>query len=534
MPTITIDKKDLFDLMGKELPDEELKDRISMLGTDLEEVTDKEITVEIFPNRPDMLSAEGFAKALASFTGIKKGLRKYKLESSNYEAIIDKKVENVRPFAVSAIIKNIKLDEAIIKSLMQVQEKLHTTHGRNRKKVSIGVYDLDTIKFPLTYTTKPKDFKFTPLETNKEYTLLEILEKHPKGTMFKHLLEDFDEYPIWLDAKNQVLSMPPVINSEETKVTEKTKNLFIDVTGTDQNAIEQALTIIVTSLADRGGKIYPVKIGNKKYPNLEPNKIKISPAYLSKRLGLKLTETNIYDLLQKMGLDYKKPYVLIPAYRTDILHEIDIAEEIAIAYGYENFEEEIPNVSTIAKEDEFEKFKNKIANILTGFGLIETNTYNLTSEKVQNKNMKAELKLVKIANALNEDYNVLRAWMIPSSLEVLKNNRQYEYPQKIFEIGTVFTPEEKSRVSVLISHKEANYTEARQILESLLDQLGIKYTIKETEHDSFIDGRVARVYTKDKGIAYIGEINPEVLNNFELEMPCVGFELNLSDLYKEL
>jgi phenylalanyl-tRNA synthetase beta chain len=328
--------------------------------------------------------------------------------------------------------------------------------------------------------------------------------------------------------------MPPVINSEETKVTEKTKNLFIDVTGTDQNAIEQALTIIVTSLADRGGKIYPVKIGNKKYPNLEPNKIKISPAYLSKRLGLKLTETNIYDLLQKMGLDYKKPYVLIPAYRTDILHEIDIAEEIAIAYGYENFEEEIPNVSTIAKEDEFEKFKNKIANILTGFGLIETNTYNLTSEKVQNKNMKAELKLVKIANALNEDYNVLRAWMIPSSLEVLKNNRQYEYPQKIFEIGTVFTPEEKSRVSVLISHKEANYTEARQILESLLDQLGIKYTIKETEHDSFIDGRVARVYTKDKGIAYIGEINPEVLNNFELEMPCVGFELNLSDLYKEL
>ncbi len=532
MPTITIDKKDLLNLVGKKLSDEKLKDRISMLGTDLEKVTDKEVTVEIFPNRPDMLSSEGFARALSSFVDVKKGLKKYKVNKSNYVANIDKKVKAVRPYAVCAVVKNVKLNDEAIESLMQVQEKLHTTHGRNREKASIGVYDLDTIKFPLTYTTKPGDFEFTALETSKEQSLSWILEKHQKGKEFKHLLENFEEYPIWLDTKEQVLSMPPIINSEETRVTEKSKDLFIDVTGTDERAVEQALNIIVSSLADRGGKIYSVKVENKNYPNMEPKKIKISPSYLNKRLGLKLTEREIYLLLQKMGIDYKKPYAYVPSYRTDILHEIDIAEDVGIAYGYENFEPEIPNVATIAEEDCFEKFKNKIANLLTSYGLFESNTYNITNKENQTKKMRVDMNVVRISNALNEDYDVLRTWMTPSLLDVLKNNKHHEYPQKIFEVGSVFTPKEKSRLGVLLTHKDANYTEARQILDSLFSLLDIKYDIKETEHDSFIAGRVARVYVKGEGVAYLGELHPEVLENFELEMPVVGFELNLSDLYK--
>lgn len=532
MPTITLDKKDLLHLVGKKLSNEKLKDRISMLGTDLEQVSDKEITVEIFPNRPDLLSSEGFARALSSFVGVEKGLKKYKVNKSNYVVNVDKTVRNVRPYAVCAVVKNVKLNDAAIESLMQVQEKLHTTHGRNREKASIGVYDLDTIKFPLTYTTKPEDFEFTALETTKEQSLSLILEKHQKGAEFKHLLEKFEEYPIWLDANKQVLSMPPIINSEETRVTEKTKNLFVDVTGTDEQAVEQALNIIVTSLSDRNGKIYSVKVGSKTYPNLEPKKIKISPSYLNKRLGLNLTEREIYTLLQKMGIDYKKPYVYVPSYRTDILHEIDVAEDVGIAYGYENFEPEIPNVATIAEENSFEKFKNKIANLLTGYGLFETNTYNITNKENQTKKMRVDMNVVRIANALNEEYDVLRTWMVPSLLDVLKNNKHHEYPQRIFEIGSVFIPKEKSRLGVLLTHKNTNYTEARQILDSLFSLLDINYEIKETEHDSFITGRVARVYVKGEGVAYIGELHPEVLENFELEMPVVGFELNLSDLYK--
>jgi len=264
---------------------------------------------------------------------------------------------------------------------------------------------------------------------------------------------------------------------------------------------------------------------------LEPNKIRVNYSYLNKNLGLNLTEREIYSLLQKMGIDYKKPYAYFSPYRTDILHERDIAEDLGIAYGYENFKPEIPNVATIAEENDFEKFKNKIANLLIGYGLFETNTYNITNKENQTKKMKVDMDVVRITNALNEDYDVLRTWMLPSLLEVLKNNKHYEYPHKIFEIGSVFTPKEKSRLGILLTHKGANYTEARQIFDSLFRLLDVKFEIKETKHDSFIEGRVARVYVNGKGVAYIGELDPEVLENFDLEMPVAGFELNLSDLY---
>ena len=534
MPTITIDKKDLMKLLGRTIPDEKLKDRISMLGTDLEKVTDKEIEVEIFPNRPDMLSIEGFARALSSFLGIKKGLKEYKVNKSTYKSKKDPKVKNVRPFAVNAVVKDINLDNSIIKSLMQVQEKLHASHGRNRKKVSIGVYDLNKIKFPLTYTTKPKSFKFTPLEFKKELAITEILEKHPKGKDYAFTLEKFKECPIWLDASNQVLALVPIINSEETKVDGKTKDLFIDVTGTDLQACEQALNIITTSLADRNGKIYEVKVDNTSYPNLKPKKLKLNRDYVEKRLGLKLTEAKIKELLSKMGINYSNGSAIIPSYRTDIISEVDLVEDIAIAYGYENFIPEIPNVSTIAKESEFEIFKNKICDVLANLGLIETNTYNLTNKDNQTKLMNLKnLKLVEIENALNEDYNVLRAWMIPSLLEVLKNNKHYDYPQKIFEAGTVFNGKtENTRLAVLLADSKMTFTNIKQILDVIFNALNLTYEIKETDHNSFILGRTGRISCNGKDVAYIGEIHPQVLDSFTLETPVAALELNLTELFK--
>ena len=533
MPTITLDKKDLMNLIGRTIPDEKLKDRISMLGTDLEKVTNHEIEVEIFPNRPDMLSAEGFARALSSFMGIKKGLKEYRISKSTYRSKKDKKVASVRPYAVNAVVKNINLNDVTIKSLMQVQEKLHASHGRNRKKVSIGVYNLDKIKFPLTYTTKPKSFKFTPLESSREMSISEILEKHPKGRDYKHLLENFKECPIWLDATNQVLALVPIINSEETKVDSKTKDLFIDVTGTDLAACEQALNIIVTSLADRGGKIYEVKVDNVSYPNLKSKKLKLKREYINKILGLDLTEKQIKDLLSRMGINYSSGFALIPSHRTDILSEVDLAEDIAIAYGYENFVAEIPNVATIAEENEFEIYKNKVCNILSNSGLIETNTYNLTNKLAQTKLMNLKnLKLVEISNALNEDYNVLRAWMVPSLLEVLKNNKHYDYPQKIFEAGTIFVDgKEKTRLAVLLASQKTTFTDIKQILDIIFSALGLTYEMKDTNHDSFIPGRVGRVTCKNKEVAYIGEMHPQVISNFTLETPVAALELNLTDLF---
>lgn len=529
MPNITINKKDLLNLLGRKIEDSKLSDRISMLGTDLERIGKDEIEVEIFPNRPDMLSVEGFARALRSFIGIKKELKEYKANKGNYIAKIDKKILRIRPYAVAAVVKDIKIEEDLIKSLMQLQEKLHITHGRNRKKVSIGVYDLDKIKFPITYTAKPLNFKFKPLEMNSEMALSQILVKHPKGKEYAHLLNNFNEYPIWIDSNSQVLSMPPIINSEETKVTNKTKNLFIDATGTDKYAVEQALNIVVCGLADRNGKIYSVKIENKEYPNLKPTKMSLNKNYANKILGLNLNELQIKELLRKMGINYSNGNAFIPPYRIDILSEIDLVEDIAIAYGYENFKEEIPNISTIAEEDKLGKSKDKIANLLIGFGLLETNTYNLTNKENQNSKMNLKLSLLEIENAVNKEYSVFRAMMIPSLLEALQKNKHNSYPQKIFEIGTVFDKSEIDKLAVVLT--PGNYTDIKQLLDSLFRCLNISHSIKYAEHNSFIPGRVAAIYINNKELGYIGEMHPEVLTNFDLENPVSCFELNLNELF---
>lgn len=532
MPTITLDKEDLLKCVGKKLSDSVLKDRIPMIGTSLEHIDDNELVVEVFPDRPDMLAAAGFARALSAFIGINPGLRKYEVRKSEFKAKVDVKVKDVRPFVVAAVAKNVLLNDVTTQYLMQLQEKIHTTFGRNRKKLSMGIYDFDKIKFPITYTTKPKDFKFIPLEFDKEMKLSEILEKHPKGTDYAHLMKGMKEYPIWLDANNKVLSMPPIINSEHTRVTEKTKNLFIDVTGLDHNACEQALNIIITALADRGAEIYSVDVGGKVYPKLESRKIKINLDYVNKILGLKLKENDLKPLLERMGHGYANGEVLVPCYRADVLSEIDIIEDIAVAYGYENFKPEISNFACIAHEDEFEAFKNKLANLMVGFGLLETNTYNLARRIDQTKNMKLNLELIEIENALNEDYNVLRYWMMPSLLDVFRNNKHHENPQKIFEIGTVFDSDEKNKLGMLITHSNVTYTEARQILDSLITSLGLEVSVKASEHESFIPGRVGKIIVKGKDIGVIGEIHPEVLSNFELETPVVGFELDVNELFK--
>ena len=333
--------------------------------------------------------------------------------------------------------------------------------------------------------------------------------------------------------------MPPIINSEETKVKQKTTDLFIDVTGIDLLAVEQALNIIVTSLADRSGKIYSVKVNNKAYPNLSPNTMKLNKTYVNKRLGLTLNDNDIKTCLEKMGLGFNNDIVTIPSYRSDIIHQVDLVEDVAIGYGYDNFDFVIPNIATIASEDEFEKFKNKVANIMVGFGLLETNTYNLTSQKNQLDKTGLSLNLVEVANALNKEYNVLRAWMIPSLLEVLQNNKHYEYPQKIFEMGNVFNKKETklvetSRLAVLLADKDLDFTAAKQILDFLLSTLGLAYNIKSAKHPSFIEGRVGRVVVKGKEVAYLGEISPKTLINFDLEIPVVGLELNITELFKLL
>ena len=424
MPTVTLNRKIVDTLLGKKLSDEKLKDRISMLGTDLEKLDDKEIIVEVFPHRPDMLSEQGFTRALSSFLGIKKGLREYNAIKSDYRVIIDKSLKRIRPFTACAVVKGLKLDDANIEEIINIQEKLHITFGRNRKKVAIGVYPFEKIKMPIKFLAlEPSKIRFKPLDSNKEMNANEILEKHKAGREYGYLLDGLDKFPVFLDGNNKVLSMPPIINSEDVgRITNKTKDIFVECSGSDFEVMSRCLNILVCAFADMGGKIYSMQLeypGYKKItPELKHQEMKLDVNYVNKLLDLKLKEKNLKELLEKMGHSYKNGRVIIPAYRVDILHSMDLVEDIAIAYGYENFDPQIPNIATIGEENDFEKFKSKVANFLIGFGLNEVSTYHLSNKKEQCENTLLNINCIEVEKAKSGDYNVLRFWMIPSLLTV--------------------------------------------------------------------------------------------------------------------
>jgi phenylalanyl-tRNA synthetase beta chain len=547
MSAITIDKKELLKLAGKKLSDKELDDRLSMMGVPVDAVLDTEVQADIAPNRPDWLSEQGLARSLKSFLGIKAGLKQYKTEKEKYSVIVDKSVNPVRPYTACAVVKGLKLDDAKIRAIIQAQEKLHLTCCRNRKKAAIGIYPLEKISFPIRYLAKkPEEIVFVPLESQRQMNAKQLLAQHPTGRAYAHLLEGQQKFPVFIDAKGQVLSVPPIINSHRTgKVETSTKDVFIECSGFDLRSLSTLLNIIVTMLADMGGRIASVEVnyGKKiRTPDLSPRKMKINRETINSLLGLELSEAEMKRLLERMGFGYQNKQVLIPAYRADILHEVDIAEDIAIAYGYERLKPEIPQVATIGSADRFLSFQNKIASLLTGLGLSEVLPYHLTTVVLQTKMMQYKTEVIELANALTTDYNALRAWLLPSLMDVLRANKMKDYPQKFFTTGTVFSPNKKTPTQVgedtvlgiVSAHSKSDYTEIRQFVEYLFRVLNIKVSFEETEHGSFIQGRAASIIMDSRKIGIIGEVHPQVITNFGLEMPASAAEICLHEVFARL
>lgn len=548
MAVLTLNRKELEKIIGKITP--ELENKIGMFGTPVDKLTDEEISIEIFPNRPDLLSFQGFTRAILSFLG-KKQLKEYKVEPAekNFKVTIDKSVKKVRPFTECAIVKNLKFDDEKIKNIIDIQEKLHMTYGRDRKKLAIGIYPLESIKLPIVFKALPAEqIKFQPLEFPREINGRQILSQHPAGRAYAHLLKDAEIFPIFLDANNEILSMPPIINSHKTgKITEQTKEVFIEVSGFNQEYLKKALNILVTTLSDMGGKIYSMEITDKeKYlsPNLENEKMPFSIDFINKTIGINLNEKEISKLLEKMNIGYEKEknqsIALIPSYRTDILHEIDIAEEIAIAYGYENFIPEIPQISTIGREDNLTILKRKISDVLIGLDLIEASTYHLSTKEKQFKNIGIKdfkNDMIEIADSKTEN-NILRTSLLAQAIEVLSKNSDAVYPQKVFELGKVFYDNEenetrigeKESLCISLCHEKANFTEIKQILDYLMRMLNIEYEIKETEHPSIITGRCGKILINNKPIGILGEIAPFVLKNNKIKMPVAILELDIETL----
>ncbi len=512
---------------------EEIKEKIILFGTPLESLTDDEIELEIFPNRPDLLSLQGYLRSFLTFIGGKS--REYKVKKSGYKLLVESSLPKEWPYAVSCIVKGLKFNDEKIKEIIDIQEKLGVTMMRNRKKGGIGIYPLEKISFPIRFLgKKPTEIKFRPLEYPTEINGRQILSKHPTGRTYAHICEKWSKFPVFIDNKETIMSMPPIINSHDVgKIDETTKDIFIEATGNDINTLQKAINIITVALADMGGEIYSmecVQQNKKKYdmPDLTPQKTKISVEDCEKLLGIKLKETEIKKLLSKMGHTYNKGEVESPAYRTDILHPVDIYEDIAIAYGYDKFEPELPDVFTIGSETNSEIRKRKIAEILTGLGLLEISSYHLTK--------KEDLKKIGIKQGIEvlesrTEYNILRPNLLFNSLKTLSENTDAKYPQKIFELGRIFEKKdnkiiEKEKLCITISG-DTDFTEIKQILDYLMRMLDTEYKIEEAENYCFIQGRAGKIIVNNKEIGILGEISPSIIKNFDLKMPVVALEIEI-------
>ena len=547
MPVITFKYEDLKDL-GIDMEKDELIDTLPMMSSDIEDFDDEEIKVEFFPNRPDNLSVEGVARSFKGFIGQEIGLPDYKVVPSNEEVSVEAEVAEIRPYIGFAKIDNVDFTGDKLKYIMDFQENLHWVIGRDRKKVAIGIHNADVVNAPFKYIATPKDANaFVPLEKDSEMTPDEILKEHDKGKDYAHLIENFDKYPLILDKDDNVLSMPPIINGELTKIKEDTKNIIVDVTGTDERAVNQALNIICCSFAEVGGQIksMDVKYEDKTItsPDLTPQEMNVHVSTANELIGgTDLNADEIKGLLEKARfdaeiIDENTVKAIIPAYRVDILHEVDIVENIAVQYHINSVEAKLPEINTVAYENNWFSAESTIREVMIGLGFQEIMSLMLTSEEAHYEKMNQEEKPhVQVARPITIDRTMIRTSLINSLMEFLEDNKHEDLPQKIFEIGDVLylddTKENKTvsskKLAAVICHSTANFTEIKSVVTSVLSNLGYSMEIKDSQNKTFIEGRAADVKgMSDAGSieGFFGEVSPEVITNFTLEYPVIAFEI---------
>ena len=547
MPVINFEYDDLCSLIGEKVPLKTLLEKIPMIGADMHDANEgmTSLSVEFFPDRPDLYCVEGMARALRAFLDIEPGMCEYDVEETDIQVYIDKSVESVRPIFLCAAVFDVKIDDTLLASLMEMQEKLHITIGRKRKKLAIGIHDLDKVQPPFTYkAVKPKDIKFVPLAKTEEWDLTEILEKHEKGIGYKHLLDGFDKYPVITDANNNVLSFPPIINGALTTVTTETTNLFIDVTGYDEKYVKGALDIICTALAERGGSIGTVVMNKGKESFNSPDFSTSSWEYnlkdCNKFLGVNLTAKQHIESLRRMGLDSindgNNIYVEVPSTRLDILHIVDIYEDVATGYGFEKFGKEKHTLTQSTGEYlKTTQYSENIRDIMVGLGFMEVNTLTLSSEKEEFElSGLPEIKPVMVLNPITEEHTCLRTYLMPSLIRILKKNKRRDLPQRIFEVGDVIVDcKRRKHLCAMSMVSKSSFTEIKSTVESVLRELNVKYTLNESKYPTFIPGRGAEIVCNGKTIGFFGEMSPEIITGYSINHPLMMFEIDLEDCMKE-
>ncbi len=568
MPTITVYKDDLESLLQSargavhSVSIAQLEEWLMLVKGELKGHNPEtgELRIELQDsNRPDLWCCEGIARQIR----IKQQgwLKPYsfftKKPKSGQTVIVKPGMNRVRPYVAACIAKGYRVSDHGLAQLIQTQEKLADIYGHKRKTVSIGIYQLPKITFPVTYElVKPDDARFTPLGMETVMTLSEILMVHPKGLEHGAILAGNDRFPILRDAKNQVLSFPPIINSREIgEVRVGDDELFIEVTGTDLSMVMLSLNVFATNLADRGASIEPIEIQysshtswgkwiNTPHDFSKPKTVPINT--IEQALGQELGSNVVKRSLEAYGYEVSvgkgTVKVTLPPYRHDVMHTMDVVEDVAMSRGYAEFTPVMPSQFTVGGLSDIEQMSDRARDLMVGLGFQEIISNILGSPEHYSGFMRLDGtewgKMVEVDNVMSQSFSCLRHWMLPALLRVEAASSRAFYPHRLFEAGDVAIPDATHEVGsrtetvigALIVHATAHFSEIHSSLDVLFYYLGKEYSLEPVQHPSFLEGRAGRILVSGKPVGVVGEVHPEVLERWQISMPAVSFDVNLSQL----
>ncbi|XP_078064937.1 phenylalanine--tRNA ligase beta subunit [Mustelus asterias] len=585
MPTVSVKRDLLFQALGQTYTDEEFDELCFEFGLELDEVTsEKDIIsreqgdgkaegasdvvlykIDVPANRYDLLCLEGLARGLQVFKDridAPRYTRVGPLDGDMQKLIIAEETAQVRPHAVAAVLRDIKFTKDRYDSFIELQEKLHQNICRKRALVAIGTHDLDTVSGPFTYTAKPpSEIKFRPLNQSKEYTASELMDLYRTDSHLRHylhIIEDKPVYPIIYDSNGIVLSMPPIINGDHSKITLNTRNVFIECTATDRTKAKIVLDTIVTMFSEYCEKPFTVEAAqviyaNEEiciYPEMGYRKEILSADFINKRVGINETAKSVAKLLTRMYLKSKvmgdgaQIEIEIPPTRADIIHPCDIVEDAAIAYGYNNIKMTVPKAYTVANQFALNKLCELLRLDMAAGGFTEALTFALCSqEDIADKLGKdiAETRAIHIANPKTAEFQVARTTLLSGLLKTTAANRKMPLPLKLFEISDVVLKDPSKdvgakntrRLCAMYYNKNPGFEVIHGLLDRVMQLLELKpgkengYYIQTAEDSTFFPGRCAEIFAKGQSIGKLGVLHPDVITKFELTMPCSALEIDI-------
>jgi len=569
MPKIEVNEKLFFSLLGEKYDYAKLEERLTCGKAELDEKPDmslaeNERTIKIElndTNRPDLWSTAGVARQLRLHKGGAKAKyssffsRDGKAQDCGSRVVkVDPALKDIRPYMTAFVISGKPIDEPMLLDIIQTQEKLCWNFGRKRRSISMGIYRSANITWPVSYkAVDPDKTSFVPLGTDAPMTCRQIITDHPKGKEYGWILKDAEFFPLLVDAKNEVLSMAPVINSATLgAVKVGDTDLLVEMTGTDMPTLVLATSIVACDFADAGYKILPVKIEHPYETGM--GKAITTPYYFQKStsttmgainrlLGSELSGGEIRDALERMGSEVEtsgeKVTIYPPEYRNDFLHEVDIIEDVMMGKEIGFFKPAKPRDFTIGRLTPVTIFSRKAKSLMVGLGYQEMIFNYLGSGKdyIEKMNIDAS-KTIEISNPMSENFQFVRSSIIASLLSAEAPSGNAVYPHRIFEIGKVAyrCKEEntgtrtRQHLGFLTASSDANFNEAASQVASLLYYLDHEYNVAESADPRFIPGRQAAIMIKGKQAGIFGEIHPQVLENWIIGTPCVAGEIDLEEL----